>query len=172
MKHTHHLIPTYKGGTNESSNLVEVSPTCHAMFHWCNWQLWGDVRDKVAWKGLAELSQKEEIVKELTAHFQPLNSVKGLEAIARLRATNSEYREREKEFAKKLQPVGTNAALSEQSKAKRKETFAKIKHAQGERNSQFGTRWITDGETERKTLKSEPLPEGYSYGRKGKCPSG
>ena len=89
-----------------------------------------------------------------------------------MRATDSDYREREKKFAIKLQPLGTKAALSDKSKAKRKETFAKIKHSQGERNSQFGTRWITDGQTERKIPKSDPLPEGYSYGRKGKCPSG
>ena len=166
MTHTHHLTPTYRGGTDEVSNLIEVSVVCHAMFHWCNWQLWGDIRDKLAWKGLAGISQKEEIVEEINAHFQPINSAKGLKAMAELRATNLEYRERERELAKAIQPLGTAAALSPQSREKRKATFARNKHGQGEKNSQYGTMWITNGETNKKIRKTEPIPEGYYKGRK------
>lgn len=65
MKHKHHLIPKYLGGSDESQNLVEVTPTQHTMFHYCNWCLWGNEQDKIAWKALAGYSTKEEIIHQV-----------------------------------------------------------------------------------------------------------
>lgn len=62
MKHSHHIIPRYRGGLDDKSNLIEISITKHAMFHFCNFQLWGDYRDELAWKGLCGLLTKEEII--------------------------------------------------------------------------------------------------------------
>jgi hypothetical protein len=50
MRHKHHIIPKHRGGSNEPSNLVEVTPTQHAMFHYCEWKLWGDYKDFCAYK--------------------------------------------------------------------------------------------------------------------------
>ncbi len=36
----------------------------------------------------------------------------------------------------------------------------------GERNSQFGTCWITDGKANKKIKRNDPLPSGWLYGRK------
>jgi hypothetical protein len=49
--------------------------------------------------------------------------------------------------------------------AKRKETFIKIKHQQGQANSQFGTMWINDGTKDRKIPKVENIPLGWNIGR-------
>lgn len=38
----------------------------------------------------------------------------------------------------------------------------------GEGNSQFGTKWITNGIENRKMMKDEELPNGWKYGRVGK----
>lgn len=38
----------------------------------------------------------------------------------------------------------------------------------GEQNSQYGTVWITDGNTNQKIKKDEPLPENWKYGRVNK----
>jgi len=65
MKHKHHLTPKYLGGSNELQNLVEVSPIQHAMFHYCNWRLWGNTEDKIAWRALAGYSSKEEIIHQV-----------------------------------------------------------------------------------------------------------
>jgi hypothetical protein len=65
MKHKHHLTPKYLGGSNELQNLVEVSPIRHAMFHYCNWRLWGNTEDKIAWRALAGYSKKEEIIHQV-----------------------------------------------------------------------------------------------------------
>jgi hypothetical protein len=55
----------------------------------------------------------------------------------------------------------TNAAMQ-----KKKETFKQIGHSQGERNSQFGTMWITDDHVSRKIKKTDPIPEGWRKGRR------
>jgi hypothetical protein len=55
------------GGSDESSNLVEVSVVQHAMWHFANWQLWGNIEDKVAWKALSGCFGKEEIIDQLLA---------------------------------------------------------------------------------------------------------
>ena len=65
MKHKHHLTPKYLGGSNELQNLVEVSPIQHAMFHYCNWRLWGNTEDKIAWRALAGYSSNEEIIHQV-----------------------------------------------------------------------------------------------------------
>ena len=48
---------------------------------------------------------------------------------------------------------------------KRKEKFARIGHQQGEKNSQFGMIWITDGTTSTKIKKEDIIPEGWRKGR-------
>jgi len=52
MKHKHHIIPKYRGGSDSSHNIVELTPCQHAMFHFANWQLWSDHRDYCAYKML------------------------------------------------------------------------------------------------------------------------
>lgn len=50
MNHKHHIIPRHRGGTDDPSNLVEVTPIQHAMFHYCEWKLWGNYKDFCAYK--------------------------------------------------------------------------------------------------------------------------
>ncbi|WP_369677421.1 NUMOD3 domain-containing DNA-binding protein, partial [Klebsiella pneumoniae] len=54
MKHKHHIVPRHAGGSDDPSNLVEVSVVRHAMFHYCNWRLHGRWEDKAAWQLLVE----------------------------------------------------------------------------------------------------------------------
>jgi hypothetical protein len=62
MRHKHHIIPKHRGGTNDPSNLVEISLTQHAMFHYCEWKLHGKRADYVAWKRLVGNLNDEELV--------------------------------------------------------------------------------------------------------------
>jgi hypothetical protein len=63
----------------------------------------------------------------------------------------------------------TKNAFTVEAKNKRsnsvKKTFKEINHQQGPKNSQFGTKWITNGFINLKIKKEDPLPEGFSYGR-------
>lgn len=58
-------------------------------------------------------------------------------------------------------------ANSAESIIKRKETYSKIKHAQGENNSQYGTMWIYNKELQqcKKVPKGSILEEGWEIGR-------
>lgn len=64
-----------------------------------------------------------------------------------------------------IQKKGCLAAQTEEAKIKRKQTFKKIGHAQGEKNSQFGTVWITDGIHNQKVKKNSVVPIGWKQGR-------
>lgn len=55
----------------------------------------------------------------------------------------------------------------QETKEKQKETFKKIEHQKGNKNSQYGTMWIYSQETNenKKILKTDSIPEGWVKGR-------
>lgn len=62
----------------------------------------------------------------------------------------------------------SDLALSDEARAKRSATFASIGHAQGEKNSQYGTCWVNDGKTDKKIKKENIesyLETGWVRGR-------
>jgi hypothetical protein len=68
---------------------------------------------------------------------------------------------------------GSTWTQSEQALQNQKKALKEIKHQQGEKNSQYGKRWIYSLEEQRSTRigKDDPLPEGWLEGRKMKFPS-
>ena len=40
-----------------------------------------------------------------------------------------------------------------------------IRHQQGEKNSQFGKMWITDGQSNQKLSNTTTIPDGWRRGR-------
>jgi hypothetical protein len=68
----------------------------------------------------------------------------------------------------RMKTIGQKATTPE-AKAKRKTTFLKIGHSQGEKNSQFGRIWISNILTkEVKRIRiSDIIPEGWVRGKKG-----
>lgn len=56
-------------------------------------------------------------------------------------------------------------AQTDSARKKRKETMRTNNHSQGERNSQFGTIWITNGKSNLKIKKDSTIPNGYTKGR-------
>lgn len=62
--HKHHIIPKYEGGTDEPENLVSLTITQHAMWHFAEWTRKQRWQDEKAWKGLARLLGHDEVVKE------------------------------------------------------------------------------------------------------------
>jgi hypothetical protein len=78
---------------------------------------------------------------------------------------DSNFREKNRQIIK----LAGEAALLPNSRAKRKATYQKIGHSQGEKNSQFGTCWIYNDQGNRKIKKEEIdiyLAQGYIKGRK------
>jgi hypothetical protein len=60
--HSHHIIPRHAGGTNDSTNLVELTVEEHAQAHKDLYEQYGRLEDKLAWKGLAGLIDTAEII--------------------------------------------------------------------------------------------------------------
>jgi hypothetical protein len=63
-------------------------------------------------------------------------------------------------------------ANSVESIEKKKETFKKIKHSQGENNSQYGRIWISNIVTKevKRVSINDVIPEGWVRGKKGHLP--
>ena len=63
MKHIHHIIPEYMGGTSDPSNLIELSVEDHAEAHRKLYELHGNWQDYCAWQALSGRIGKEEILR-------------------------------------------------------------------------------------------------------------
>ncbi len=61
MKHKHHIIPKHQGGTDDSSNLKEVTLEEHIQIHRDLFEKYGRWQDELAYKGLSGQLSKEEI---------------------------------------------------------------------------------------------------------------
>ena len=65
MKHLHHILPRHMGGTDDPSNLVELTIKEHAEAHRKLYEEYGRLQDKRAWLGLTKIMSGEEIIKEI-----------------------------------------------------------------------------------------------------------
>lgn len=179
IKHKHHIIPRHMGGSNDKENLIEVTVERHAMFHYCNWKLWGKEEDKIAWKTLSgqmtlseaqyaaiKLGAKKtgqvmkDKMKDNETKEEWSNMIRGF-------WEREEYREKQIPRLLEIQKTASVLGNSGEGLKKKKETYKKIGHQQGTNNSQYGSMWITDGtkENTRKISKNESIPEGYRKGR-------
>lgn len=65
MKHKHHIVPKHMGGTDDESNLVELTIEEHAAAHRKLYEEHGRWEDYLAWQGLAGLMTREELVRQM-----------------------------------------------------------------------------------------------------------
>lgn len=64
MIHKHHILPKHMGGSNNPSNIIEVTVEQHAELHRLLWEQHGLWQDYIAWQGLSGRMNKEEIIRE------------------------------------------------------------------------------------------------------------
>ena len=60
MKHRHHIVPKYEGGSNLQENIVLLSITQHAMWHYAEWNRKKNTEDYLAWRSLSGQISKAE----------------------------------------------------------------------------------------------------------------
>ena len=65
MLHWHHIIPKHAGGTDDSSNMKQITIEDHAEEHKILYEKYGKLEDSLAYRGLLGLISKKDILKEL-----------------------------------------------------------------------------------------------------------
>jgi hypothetical protein len=75
-------------------------------------------------------------------------------------------RKKSRGFTREENIANSAKAWSDSAREKRAQTKFERKCQQGKNNSQYGTRWITNGSENRKIKKTDIIPEGWYAGRK------
>jgi|DEB0MinimDraft_3_1074331.scaffolds.fasta_scaffold20521_4 hypothetical protein len=109
--HTHHIIPKHAGGTDDPSNLVQLTVEEHAEAHRRLYEEYGRWQDKLAWQGLAGMVGREEIIKEI----QRENGRK----VGRLSSKPTLGTKRSEETKKKISQAHIGRKQSQETKDKR-----------------------------------------------------
>lgn len=63
MKHIHHILPKYLGGSDDSSNLIELTVEEHAEAHRLLYEQHGNWQDYCAWQALSGRIGQEEALR-------------------------------------------------------------------------------------------------------------
>ena len=151
IKHKHHIIPRHMGGTDDPINLVELTIEEHAEAHKILFEKYRKIEDKLAWLALSGLISKSEILKEMYQEGRKKADIKLCE----------KYGPNYQKVIRKLSSAFFNKKHSEETKQK----MRKSKNVK-EKNSQFGTCWITNGSINKKIKNHELIPKGWYKGRK------
>lgn len=70
-KHKHHIIPKHVGGTDDVTNLVELTIEEHALAHKELYEKYGRWQDRVAWLSLSGIMKEEERIYEILRNSNP-----------------------------------------------------------------------------------------------------
>jgi hypothetical protein len=121
MKHIHHIIPKHAGGSNDPSNLIELSIKDHSDAHRLLYEKYGKKEDYIAWKMLSGKSEECELQRiEL--------SKEGYQKFIK----SDKFDEYKKSISKSL----TGKKQSEESKRKKSISMKKA-HSEGRHRNPF-----------------------------------
>lgn len=62
VTHKHHIVPRHAGGTDDPSNLVELTVEDHAIAHLVRYRIYKDERDHVAYRMLTGQISKQDAI--------------------------------------------------------------------------------------------------------------
>ena len=84
LTHKHHIIPKHMGGTDDPSNIIELTVEGHAEAHRNLFEEYGNWQDYAAWQGLSVECPKKKssdiiLVKRIREKHYHQNTLKYLE---------------------------------------------------------------------------------------------
>lgn len=175
--HKHHIIPRHAGGTDDPTNIVELSIAEHAEAHRKLFEQHGRVQDKVAYIGLLKLAPNAELMYMLKSEMmkgknnpmygKPAPNAGTIRPGVGGRKKGTKWSDEERK-----------SKLVMRSSQEYKEKMAKV-YADPTRNSAIaesrrgkpgiamGKVWYNNGVTEKYFVEGQQ-PEGYVRGRIGK----
>lgn len=169
--HKHHIVPRHMGGTDDPSNLVELTVEDHAEAHRILYETHGKYEDYLAWQGLLGIVPRQELIQELqklNAHNTNKKLLEKYGVISSFQLPHVREKISEsnrKRYAEGFRPLPNWSGRKHREESKRKIGVSTAITQKGSRNSQFGSMWITNG-TENKKIKSiDIIPEGWYKGR-------
>ena len=178
FKHKHHVIPKHAGGTDDPSNIVELTIEEHAEAHKKLFEEYGRWQDYLAWKGLSKQIPyrdiDEEVKKERARKIAEYH--KGRPKSAETKASMSKsakIRSNTPEGLAHLRSICNNGL----GKTKSDDTKKAIREAlQGKPKSKEHKKalckpksiklgWFTDGVINLKLRLDSDIPENFYRGR-------
>lgn len=142
VKHKHHIVPRYEGGSDDPSNLAELTVTQHAMWHYAEWKRKGRKEDRIAWQGLAKIIGKEEAIRQA----------------AGLGGAKSKGKKRDPEIGKRIGDTQRGV-----KKRKLGPRSAEVRNKIS--STKRGAKWYVNEQGETRTCQEHP-GEGWRPGRK------
>ena len=150
--HIHHIIPKHAGGTDDPSNLVELTIEDHAIAHRMLWKLYGRKEDWCAWTGLSGLDEEnrraacsltqDRLWEQGRHNFQKVNA----STLPKNRKMHSERM--------KGNTLGSLKKITPEYRKKQADG------ARGNTNVR-GTVWVVNDIGKRRRVKPDQIPEGY-----------
>lgn len=174
VKHKHHIVPKHMGGSNDPSNMIELTVEQHAEAHQKLYEEFGHLQDKLAWQGLLGLVSTAEIVHTLQSEGMkgPRNPMYGKPAPnrgikrpgvgGRKKGTKWSDEERQKkmalrqsqEFQEKMKSVYANPDRNNKISQSRR----------GSIGAATGKKWYNNGQEEKYFVEGQQ-PQGWVRGR-------
>jgi hypothetical protein len=174
VKHRHHIVPKHMGGSDDPSNLVELTVEEHAEAHRKLYEEFGHLQDKLAWQGLLGLISTAEIVHTLQSDGMkgsrnpmygkpaPNRGVKRPGVGGRKKGTKWSEEERQKkmiarqspEYVRKMEAVYSDPARNNKISQGRK----------GSVGAANGKKWFNNGIDEKYFVEGQQ-PQGWIRGR-------
>lgn len=174
IKHKHHIVPKHMGGSDDPSNLVELTVEEHAEAHRKLYEEFGHLQDKLAWQGLLGLISTADIVHTLQSEGMkgssnpmygkpaPNRGMKRPGVGGRKKGTKWSEEERQSKMCQRNSTEHVNKMKKVYSDPVRNNKISQSR--KGSLGAATGKKWYNNGNEEKYFVEGQQ-PQGWLRGR-------